>query len=43
LKSTPPHLTEATVKGYVSRASEKLGRADRIPLGRLAREARPRR
>lgn len=32
-------LTEATVKGYVSRALDKLGCANRMQLGLLAREA----
>lgn len=33
------HLTEATVKGYVSRALDKLDCANRTQLGLLAREA----
>jgi DNA-binding NarL/FixJ family response regulator len=37
------YLTEATVKGYVSRAPEKSGCTNRTQLGLLAREARLRR
>jgi DNA-binding NarL/FixJ family response regulator len=33
------HLTEATVKGYVSGALDKLGCTNRTQLGLLAREA----
>jgi DNA-binding NarL/FixJ family response regulator len=33
------HLTEATVKGYVSNALDKLGCTNRTQLGLLAREA----
>jgi len=33
------HLTEATVKGYVSNALDKLGFTNRTQLGLLAREA----
>ncbi|SHL41189.1 two component transcriptional regulator, LuxR family [Pseudonocardia thermophila] len=33
------HLTEATVKGYVSSALEKVGASNRTQLGLLAREA----
>jgi DNA-binding NarL/FixJ family response regulator len=32
-------LTEATVKGYVSRALDKVGASNRTQLGLLAREA----
>jgi DNA-binding NarL/FixJ family response regulator len=33
------HLTEATVKGYVSNALDKLDCSNRTQLGLLAREA----
>lgn len=33
------HITEATVKGYVSRALDKLGCTNRTQLGLLARDA----